>query len=131
VTARRRTARYREQAILGVFREQVQTGRRLCVGFAGGGGLVRGSSLDRVSLLDSRSDTYGPFSDEKEATSLTMGLIGGADLAIQANRHVSVVPQFRMLVILRGDTKNGNGLFADLGLPTVVYRIAAGVRAAF
>lgn len=127
----RREAHYCEQAILGVVRGEVQTGRRLVVGVVAGGGLVRGSSLDRVSVLDTRSNTYGPLSDETETTGLTMGVMGGADLAIQTSRHVSVVPQFRMLVIPRGDPKNGRGFFADLGLPTLVYRIGVGVRAAF
>ena len=96
----------------------------------GGGGLVRESSRDRISLLNMQSDTYGPFSEETESTRLTIGVAGGADLATQILPHVSVVPHFRLLVIDRGEPSNG-GFSGNLGLPTVVYRAGVGIRATF
>ena len=125
-----REARYREQTFLGVFRAQVKAWHGVRVHVVGGGGFVRESSLDRISLLNMVSDTYGPFSEETESTRLAVAVAGGADLAIQIIPHVSVVPHVRLLLIDRGEPSDG-GFSGNLGLPAVVYRAGAGIRATF
>ena len=55
---------------------------------------------------------------------------GGAELIVQATRHIAVVPQFRVLGIDRGSVTSGSP-FPSFGLGFFVYTGGIGVRAAF
>jgi hypothetical protein len=50
---------------------------------------------------------------------------------IDATPTISIVPQFRMLVVKRGAVREIRSSFAHLGVPRVVYRFGVGVRVTF
>ncbi len=123
-------SRYRESVILGTARVRLAEKGYLRAELVGGAGIVRGSSLQRVSEGRFGSNTFGPFGDEREVTGQMIGAMLGADLVAAATRHVSVVPQFRMLTIRRGSVISGIP-FASFGLNTIVAGGAVGIRVAF
>jgi hypothetical protein len=97
----------------------------------GGGGVVRGNSLQRIANGAFGSNVFGPFGDETSLTHTAPGVTVGTDLAIEAAPSIRIVPQFRMLMIARGDAQDVANPFSDLGLPKVVYRLGIAIRAAF
>jgi len=124
-------SRYREQTIFGVLSGQTPATGRVRLALVGGGGVVRGSSLYRSASGKLGTTDFGPLSAEQEGTHTFLGFTGGADLSIEATSHISIVPQFHILVIRRGPIVNTRNPLADLGLPSVVYRMGIGIRAAF
>ena len=71
-----------------------------------------------------------PFGPENEVTRWTFGATFGADIIVEATRHVSVVPQVRVLTIARSDA-SATAASYTFGLSAVVYRAGIGVRVAF
>jgi hypothetical protein len=74
---------------------------------------------------------YGPFGRETPITRDTLGLTLGADVGVQINNHVSIVPQARLHWISRADISNSGGNSALLFLGPLVFRGAVGLRATF
>ena len=124
-------SRYRDLTILGVLRQRLLLDARAHIELVGGFGINRGSSLQRVATLQFPSfSTFGPFGAEDEVTHTSIAATAGADFPIDAARHLSVVPQFRVLVLPHGSVRTG-GNFASFGLNTMVYRFGVGLRVAF
>jgi hypothetical protein len=94
----------------------------------GGVGVVYGNSFDRY-LYDAQFSHFG--SDSRSLSGTMPSATGGADLALKVTLHLAVVPQFRVMVIQRGDPYRGGSAFSNFGLPTYPYRVGIGVRAAF
>jgi hypothetical protein len=122
-------SRYRDLTLFAIARALLNQDGRVGVGLVGGGGSVQQSSLERVAEGHFGSYTFGPFGLERDVSRWTWGLTGGVDVSLQAARHVSIVPQFRVLAIDRGHVIDGD-VFA-FGFSTVVYRYGVSLRAAF
>ena len=75
------------------------------------------------------SGNFAPFSIESPLTRWTVGVTGGADLAFQIGRHVSIVPQIRIHRVTRAQAGEGSSGF--LGLSPWIVRPAVTVRAIF
>jgi hypothetical protein len=131
-----RLSRFQEGSLFVVFHGYTSIGRRVRVGILGGAGLVFASSLDRISTcnFDTRIPC-APFSPEQEATATALGAALGGDVVVQATRHLSVVPQFRVVWVGRGDLASlshaVNPSVVSLGLDQLAYRAAIGLRATF
>lgn len=131
VAPRSLTSRYREQTLFAVLGWHVGTPTRIRTVIVGGGGVVLGSSLERLAQHQgaSSASVFGPYGDETSVSGGMLGATGGADVTIAMSRHLSVAPQVRVLTVMRG--RISDSLFGDLGLPKVAYRIGLGVRANF
>jgi len=124
-----RVSRVRDLTFFGLARYQIGTGW-IRGAVVGGAGPVQQSSVERTAeATNFPSLTFGPFGPEREVTEWAWGGMAGAELIIRVARHVSVVPQLRVVGIARGDVTNFT--FASYGLNTSVYRAGVGVRAAF
>jgi hypothetical protein len=126
-------SQYRDLTLFGVVRYQLNMGR-VRAALVGGAGPVQESSLERAASGRYGSTlatvVYDPFGPETEVTNWTFGATFGADIIIKATRHLSVVPQVRVLTIPRGDFEGGPAS-VSFGLSAVVYRAGIGVRVAF
>ena len=129
----RRISSYRERMVFFAVHGRLNDSDRITAMWVGSGGLVFQDALERVAQgLPNTTTQYGPFGDLTDSTSLTIGGTGGAELSIQVQRHLSVVPQFRVVYIQRGDFKGTNASsFANLGLDRLTTRIGVSVRAVF
>jgi hypothetical protein len=130
-----RQSRYQERSLFAILRGYVPLGRRVRAGILAGAGIVFASSLDGMSScnFDTRIPCT-PFSPEQETTRSALGATLGSDVVIQATRHLSVVPQFRVVWVGRGDPASSSGGDRDvvsLGLDQPSYRAAIGIRATF
>jgi hypothetical protein len=133
-SAYERLSRYREIALVGVVRHNVTVRRRVRVAIVGGGGLVQADAIERYATRQSNSiSPFGPLGDESHVTHRHLGLTGGVDVSAPVTTRLSFVPQFRVLVVSRGNRTVGGGRtsFATLGLPTIVYSAGIGVRVGF
>jgi hypothetical protein len=128
-----RASRYREQTIFAVLHYQVRATGRIKTALVGGAGVVSGNSLERIARGTVGSTSlFDPFGNEQSVSGHMLGMTAGTDLAFETSRHVVVVPQFRLLMIARGGIPDkSKSFFANLGLPSIVYRLGISVRAAF
>ena len=125
-----RETQYREQTIMGVLRARMTAGRAR-VALVAGGGFVRGSSLDRYARGTFGSPEPGPFGERSEERHTTMALTVGTDVEMGATQTLMIVPQFRLFIVDRGNVRDSEPAFADLGLATILYRAGIGVRVVF
>ena len=94
-----------------------------------GPSLIREDTLRRAAFASFGSDAFGPLEPERSLTRWTFGVSFGADVAVQVNGHVQIVPQIRWHLIER--TRLGETSGGVLGLSSLVTRPAIGVRAVF
>jgi hypothetical protein len=120
---------FRDLTVFGVVRHEMGVGH-IRIALVGGGGQGQESSLQKTAPTVSGSTTSIPFGNQLEVTRWAFGSTGGAELIIQATRHIAVVPQFRVVGIDRGSVTSGSP-FASFGLGSFAYRGGVGVRAAF
>ena len=122
---------YRDLTFFGVARRELPETRKVHLGLMGGAGLVQQRSRERTSFGQFGPPyAFGPFGDEQVVSRWTWGATGGADLSVQATRHVAIVPQFRVLFIDRGVGVAGIDAFA-FGFKSLGYRIGIGIRGQF
>jgi hypothetical protein len=131
-----RLSRYQEWSVFGIVHGYVPAGRRVRAGILAGGGIVFASSLDRISSCNfDPGIPCTPFGPEQEATRSAFGATIGSDLVIQATRRLSIVPQFRVVWVDRGeDPASANATdrpFVILGIDRVSYRAGIGLRVTF
>jgi hypothetical protein len=131
-----RLSQYQELSVFGIFHGYVPSGRRVRVGILAGAGMVFESSLDQISTCN--FDPHipcTPFSPEPEATRSAFGATVGGDVTIQATRHLSIVPQVRVVFVDQGEdpaTSNATDHpFVVLGIDRVSYRAGIGLRMTF
>jgi hypothetical protein len=128
-----RISRYQETSVFAVF-HRFAGRRRVRVGMVAGAGIVFESSLDRVSECRF-GGSCGPFGPEQEVTRTAFGAMIGGDVLVQVGRHLSVVPQFRIIwVDDRGEPTSASSTalpFVTLGLDRIAYRAALALRATF
>jgi hypothetical protein len=128
----RRISNYRERAILFVFDGRLTDGGRVTAAWSAGAGLIKQTALERrATYIQGTFFEFGPFGDLRHVSSSRVGFTGGAEVAIKATRHLSVVPQFRLLYVPRGDKVYAPNSFTSLGLNSLSSRIGASVRALF
>ena len=120
--------RYREFSLFGIVRGDVRAGRSVSAGVLAGAGPVCGSSLGRSARGTFGSQVFGPFGAETELTHTALGVVAGVDLTVKASRRMRVVPQFRMVMVRRGNVINSRETFATFGLPGISYRAGVGFR---
>jgi hypothetical protein len=94
-----------------------------------GPSLIREDTLRRTAFGSFGSDVFGAPEPERSLTRWTVGVTFGADVAVQVNGHVQIVPQIRWHLIER--TRLGETSGGVLGLSSLVTRPAIGVRAVF
>jgi hypothetical protein len=121
---------YREMTILAIVRHRLFLEARSHLELVAGFGINRASSLQRIAFPQFPSLAFGPLGAEEDVTHIGLAGAVGADFEIHAARHLSVVPQFRVLVVPHGSVRNG-GTFPSFGLNTVVYRFGIGIRVPF
>lgn len=122
--------RYRAMTILGVVRRHLLVDRRAHLDLVGGFGFDRESALQRFApSVPPTFDVLGPFGAQSAVARTTIAAEAGADFVLDTVRHLSVVPQFRVLVMPRGGPSGVD--FANFGLSTIVYRFGVGLRLGF
>lgn len=132
-----RRSRFREWNAFGVLRGYLPLQRRVRVGGVAGLGLVAESSLEQISTCQLAPPyVCSAFGAEKESTRFATGLTVGGDLAWEATPHLSVLPQFRLVWVDRGNPVASNNSSEDsilisLGLNQVSYRASIGLRVGF
>ena len=124
----RRTSNYREWTLFGVLRGRLNDSHRISATWAAGGGLVNQSAAERYSERLPGSYEFGPFGALQHTTDHTFGLTGGLDLPIETVRRISIVPQFRVVLVSRDYLKNS---MTNLGLDRLMTRIGVSIRATF
>jgi hypothetical protein len=98
------------------------------VGVLAGVGLVAESSLEQLSTCLSGA-ACSPFGTEEESGRFATGLTFGGDLVWEATRHMSVLPQFRVVWVDRGQIFAARDTSViSLGLNQVSYRASIGIR---
>ena len=129
-----RLARYQEWRVLGVAHFYVPRGDVVRVGLVTGGGRVFSSSLDRFSYCRYlEPSTCEPFTPEQEATrAVITGFVGG-EAVVRVNRHLNLVPQFRVEWTGRGDVQSAGSeyLMVALGVDSVSYWPSLSLRVTF
>jgi hypothetical protein len=127
-----RKSQYRDLTLFAIARGRIQAPHRIGVEVLGGGGGVQQSSAAQVSeSMAGAFSPLGPFMDVPTMSRWTWGFTGGVDVSVGVARHISIVPQVRVLVINRGNIENGVEYFSSFGLAKTVYRYGLGLRAAF
>ena len=132
-TPYRRISNYHERAFLCVLRGRLNSSRRAMAIWTAGGGLIQQNALERYAHLVAGSLTvFGPFGDLQSTSQVKFGFTGGAEVSVETARHLSVVPQFRMLYVPRGNSVyDAADPFGTLGINRVSTRIGVSVRAIF
>ena len=126
-----RLSQYQEVSIFGMFHRYLSTSRRLRAGVAAGAGVVFESSLDRVSTcVDYPPFSCGPFSAEQETTRSALAVTVGGDAVIQVTRRLSLVPQFRVIWVRRGDPGSSFDDLVTLGIDELAFQLLQGEMAA-
>ena len=126
-------SRYRDLTFFGVARRELPATGKIHLALTGGAGLVQQRSQERISPGQFGTYIFGPFGDEHLVSRWTWGATGGADLSVQAARHVAIVPQFRVLFIDRG-RKYAEVAGVDVfgfGFDSLGYRVGLGIRGKF
>ena len=131
-----RLSQYRELSLLGIVHGYVPSSGRVRVGMLAGAGIVFANSLDQTSTCNfDPSIPCSAFSPAQEATRPFLGATVGGDVAIQTTHHLSIVPQFRVFWVNRGQDVNSGSTedhpFVILGIDRVSYRGGIGVRVAY
>jgi hypothetical protein len=131
-----RLSQYQELSLLGTFRGYVPSSGRVRAGMLAGAGVVFANSLDRTSTCNfDFSIPCSPFSPEQEQTRPLLGATVGGEVVIQTTHRLSIVPQFRLFWVNRGqDVNSGSAAdrpFVILGIDRVSYRGGIGLRATF
>jgi hypothetical protein len=127
-------SRHRDLAVSGIVRFVAVSTERFRWGIVGGGGFVQESTeqrrRDEIGPLPTTPPVvFGPWSEEDTFTRWTTGLVAGSDAEIAMSAHVALVPEMRVHFVRRSGDPSEPGWF--LGLSSIVYRPAVGVRAAF
>ena len=128
-----KVSHYRDLTFFGVASRELPATGRIHLGLTAGAGLVQQRSRERISFGQFNSTNFGPFGDEQLVSRWTWGATGGADLSVQAARHVTIVPQVRVLFIDRG-RMNAEVAGVDVfgfGLDSFGYRFGVGIRGQF
>jgi hypothetical protein len=73
---------------------------------------------------------YGPFGEWHEEVEKMLGWTGGAEIILDVNSHISLVPQFRVVGAQRGSVVKG-GAFPHLGFRAFLTRAGLGMRVTF
>jgi hypothetical protein len=120
-------SRYRESTLLGITRFPLPGTGVVQAALVGGVGVVRGSSLQRISQGRFGSGAFGPFGPEQEVVAHAIATMLGGEMLIGVTRHVAVLPQMRLLIIPRGSVVEG-GAFPQFGFNSVLYRGGVGIR---
>jgi len=116
-------SQYRESSVFGTVRGVWRVGSRGHVGVVGGGGLLIGSSLERIVRTGLTSSSEA----EQHVSHSFFGTMFGGEFAVAVNRRVSIVPDARLYVVNRGEiSPNNPGYY--LGLPTTFFQSHVGVR---
>jgi hypothetical protein len=132
-------SRYRDFTVLGIVRHRLLPDFRTHIELVGGLGINSGSSLQRAAKGQFGSGTYAPFVAEDDRRQTSLAATAGVDVPIDVARHLSVVPQFRVLILPRGDmlelplrdVLDREPAFASFGLDNIVYRYGLGLRVGF
>ena len=126
-------SRHRDMTISAVVRATATPAHGLQLGIVAGGGFVQESTRqrrrDQLGLLPTFPPVFGPYSDEYSFTRWTVAAVVGADVEVAITSRVAIVPQIRAHVVRRAsDTSQQSWA---LGLNSVIWRPAIGLRAAF
>lgn len=132
----RRISQYQEWRVFGVFHGYVPAGGRVRAGLLAGGGIVFPSTVDQKSTCNFDDNiACAPFAPDQEMTHSLFGATIGGEVAIQATGHLSVVPQFRVVWVARGDASSltvaAEQPLASLGIDRVSYHAGIGLRVTF
>jgi hypothetical protein len=131
-----RLSQYQELSVLGILHGYVPSSGRVRAGLVAGAGIVFANSLDQTSTCNfDPTIPCNSFSPEQEQSRHFLGAIVGGDVAIRATARLSVVPQFRVCWVNRGqDVNSGSATdrpFVILGIDRVSYRGGIGLRMTF
>lgn len=131
-----RRSRYQELSVFGTFHGYVPSSGRVRAGMLAGAGIVFVNSLDRTSTCNFDFNIpCGPFGPEQEATRPVLGATVGGDVVIRTTDRLSIVPQFRVVWVNRGQDVNAGSPadqpFVILGIDRVSYRGGIGLRVTF
>jgi hypothetical protein len=125
--------RHRDVVLSGLFHFHAPAEHALRPELVMGLSYVREDTLQRTAVKPGfpLGSGYGPFGREISVTRGTLGLTGGADVAIHINNHVSIVPQARLHWISRENLNTSGSNSALLFLAPFVFRVSTGLRATF
>jgi hypothetical protein len=125
--------RHRDLLLSSLFRLHLLQNRSARVAFLAGPTVAREDTLRRNSTRPYLGSTvqsdFGPYVRGTKLSRWTMGIAYGADVSVDVNRNVSVVPDVRMYWIRRDNRLGGRNGW--LGLSSFVIRPAVGIRASF
>lgn len=98
-----------------------------------GGAFVWESTVQQTafSRVAGQPGPYGPFFSSPEIDALTMGAVGGANLAIDVGRRIAIVPEARLYWIARVGADSPDVANARLSLDPWVVRLALAARLRF
>lgn len=127
-----RISGYRELGVLGIFHAYAPTGR-VRPGVLGGAGVVFQDSADQVSTtcFDPRNSCSSMGASQETTTRPAFAFTAGGDVVIDLARHVSVVPQFRIVWVNRGTRDGESPSGPTLGVNSPGYRGGIGLRIHF
>jgi hypothetical protein len=126
--------RYRDVTYSALFHYQVLGRGRFQLAAIGGPTVVREDDLSRTAFQvehDIITGNFLPYGNEIHGLRWTVAATGGADVTIRVSRRVQVVPQMRVHVVDRDEFTGRLGSLGSLGLSSVVFRPAVGVRMTF
>ena len=130
-----RVSQYKENTLTMLVRYHLRGGQPLDVALVGGGVFVFATTRDRYAFRRSFPDGFGPFGQEIRVNDMAIGVTGGLDLIGRATRHISVVPQFRVMAVpaksMGSWPHTGTYKFDDLGIASVSIRLGIAVRMDF
>jgi hypothetical protein len=131
-----RLSQFRELSVLGIVHGYLPSSGRVRAGALAGAGIVFANSLDRTSTCNFDPNMpCSPFNAEQEETRPLLGATVGGDVTIRAADRLSIVPQFRVFWVNRGQDVNAGSAadhtFVILGIDRVSYRAGIGLRVRF
>jgi hypothetical protein len=128
--------RYQEWSGFLLYRGSVGRAHRVHGSVLGGVGLVFGSDLERTSTCNfDPSIPCRPYTPEQDVKQTSLAATAGSEVGVRIAPHLFIAPQFRVIIVNRGDQLGSNqdrsGPLVSLGIDRVSYRGSIGLRATF
>jgi hypothetical protein len=118
-------SQHRDIVFSGLFHIHVTSSGPIRISLVAGPSVIREDTLQRTAYAPFGSANFGPYGPETPLTRWTVGLTGGADIAVQVSGRVQIVPQIRLHWVERASVGSEN---ASLALGSTIIRPAVGVR---
>jgi hypothetical protein len=127
--------RHRDVVFSGLFHVHAPPIGRIHIGVVAGPSVIQEDTLQSTTVpaaccqLPTNLGLFGP---ETQLTRWTVGLTFCADIGIQINRRVQIVPQIRVHWVSRDESlSNGDFASGSLGLGSWLIQPAVGIRVSF